>query len=219
MAEWNRNLQRNAAIKRLRSQGLSIRKIADTLNCSKSVVSYHCSDTNKLPYRHGGLNGTTKAKENWDNRIRLVCEEACSSWFELSQDPEFMGFLGIYWGEGNKARNRGGTGSVGVTNNDPYIIRVAYNNLYQLTTKRIIATIICYPKHDEKRCMKFWQSLMPEALIKIEQNKDKRSKQKWSDSCEYGRCQLRFSDWELFWKITTWLDCWKKKLKDLNNDQ
>lgn len=33
--------------------------------------------------------------------------------------------------------------------------------------------------------------------------------------CEYCRVKLDSSDFRLFWKINTWIDCWKRELDGL----
>lgn len=210
--EWKKNKERNQKIKELRANGKSVREIAKTLCCSKSTVSYYCRGTDRLPQKYGG-NGGLVVQQEWQERIDEICDKARIDWLLLRLDPQFMGFLGIYWGEGFKAKSKGRrTGTIGITNNDPMIVKAAVNYLQPLTNSTIGAIIIYYPSHNKQKCERFWKQLLPGITIKIQKNTDERSQTKWSDSCKWGRCRVRFSDFELFWRITTWIDCWRDEL-------
>ena len=72
----------------------------------------------------GGIAGKTK----WDVRKRCVIDEAKGEWNKIKTDPEIMGFLGLYWGEGSKRQK-----TISIVNNDPGIIKVALDVFHMLT--------------------------------------------------------------------------------------
>jgi len=214
MAEWKKNKDRNARIKELRANGMSVREIAKELNCSKSSVSYHCKGTTNNTRKTNNLPGSKKAKEIWENRIQDVCADARARWDELKSDPVFMGFLGIYWGEGNKASGSSeiGTGVVGITNNDHQLVLKVCDQLRTMTIKNLKADVIFYRNHNPVKCKKFWQDLLPYVSISMRENTDIRSKIEWSGRCQNGRFQLKISDWRLYWRLITWINCWKESV-------
>ncbi len=199
--EWNKHKDRNRKIKELRATGWSVREIAAELQCSKAIVSYHCKGTEKLPGKQGGDGLITKIE--WQRKIEAIKEQAKKEWEQLQYNPSFMGFLGLYWGEGNKNK------VVGVTNNDPHVIRIAYENFVKWTNKVIVATITYYPLHDREICDPFWKQLLPTAELKFRNNTDKRSQARWCDRCKWGACCMRVSDYSFYWRLITWIECWK----------
>lgn len=216
MAEWARNKDRNRHIRELRSIGHSVREISRLIGCSKSTVSYHCRGTARLPFKAGadGINGGNAIKQIWADRIDAICAISKEEWSTVRTDPKTMGFLGLYWGEGNKARRKDGTGTgqIGITNNDPQLVKFVYDFLRPMTSATASADIIYYPLHIEADCKEFWSRILPDVMIQTKANTDDRSNIIWSDRCKWGRCCLRISDYHLFWKIITWVDCWRSEI-------
>lgn len=202
-----KNSERTAEIKRLRGEGKSIREIEKLLGCPRSVVSYHCKGTPKLPQKHSPA-GTKGNKKAWQNRVDQVVAAAKSEWPQYRTDPDFMGFLGLYWGEGGKA-----TKSIAsVTNNDPLIVSVACRWFQRLSDRAPFAQIVYYDSHNVDECQAKWDVSLPGVKLLLRANSDKRSKSKWCQRCPYGRCKLSVCDYRLYWRLMTWLDCWREEL-------
>lgn len=201
------NIERNAEIRRLRNEeGKSIREIVKILECPKSVVSYHCHGTKRLPQRSSGQ----PAQRQWQKKIDAVIEEAKAEWPDRFSNPKFMGFLGLYWGEGHKAKSiKGSTGPVGVTNNDPKLVGFMYQWFRILSPVQPHGVVTYYSGHKLDECQSVWELHLPAANLKFKANTDQRSGSDWCERCPYGRCMLRLSDYRLYWRLVTWLDCWK----------
>lgn len=224
MSEWNKHKKRNEQIRRLRREGHTIKEIVSVVGCAKSVVSYHCKnieitprvrrkqmENKTFPHQHLGFKSASK---RWNQLKNSVREQAVAEWESVRTDPLMMSFLGLYWGDGHKRAGAAKTSVVGVTNNDYYFILAAYQCLVKLTDKVLTASITYYPSHDKDECREFWSKLLPEARIKMYSVKDQRisPSEEILPCCQYGRCTLRVSDWALWHKIMSWLDCWKKDL-------
>lgn len=218
--EWERHRERNATIKSLRQKGWSVKAIAKHVGCSQSVVHYHTSrmsvancqrytDTTaaRLALKASGIKPTNK--KYWAAERAKVVKQALERWPAVRSDPVMMGSLGLYWGEGNKT-----CGNIGVTNNDPLVIKACYLMLRKLhPTMAMVANIRCYDGHDLKACERFWSTLLPAAIVRAKRWTDRRSEGKWCDRCQYGSCALRCNHFETYWSIITWIDCWKEELK------
>ncbi len=202
-----KNSERTVEIKRLRSEGKSIREIEKLLGCSRSVVSYHCKGTPRIAQKHSTA-GTEGNRRAWQSWVATVVQSAKEEWQRMRGDPAFMGFLGLYWGEGGKA-----TKSIAsVTNNDPLVIAVACRWFQRLSDRTPFAQAVYYASHDVEACRTQWEAVLPGVKLILKANADNRSKAKWCQRCPYGRCKLSVCDYRLYWRLMTWLDCWKEEL-------
>ena len=194
-------------IKDLRLNGLSLNQIVDELNIGKSTASKYCKGLRPNNPNRKGCNkhATLAAKKKWKNRIDQVVLEAKNEWDSIKQRPDVMGFLGLYWGEGYKY------GSIGITNNDPDIIRIAFKFFRIFDPhKTIKITIIYYDSHNEEECYNFWKAIFDNNIsIKIMKNTDVRSKSEFDIRCPHGRCMVRYNNWKIYHKIITWINCWR----------
>jgi len=224
MAEWEKNKNRNEKIRELRRNGYSIPSIATQLQCSKSTVSLHCrgiqlTKSQKIVLkRNEDINrrnlwkGNKSASKIWENKRNAAKQIARVEWMAAKNDPITMAFLGLYLGEGSKA-HKGKTGVVGMTNNDPFVIKFFYEFIINKITNAPQAEIRCYKSHNKDECKKFWQNLLPKARIRICDVYDKRVKDlnQPHERCKHGACSLRIGDYKLWHKIMTWLECWKSE--------
>lgn len=215
MAEWKAFRSRNKRIRQLRQNGYGLREISSILNCPKSTVKYYAdrisvsSDKSRALKRikENAENGRLAGELKWKRRKEEITKESKKDWATLKNDPRFMAFLGIYWGEGFK------TGHIGIVNNDPSMILAGLLAFKRLNPEsHVVATIFCYPDHQKTECANFWMNLLKGAEIRIRNVSDKRSGKKPHKS-PHGLCRLEYSDWRTFTKIMTWLECWKQDLK------
>lgn len=199
---------RSNRIKQLRSTGLSIPKIAKRLKCAKSIVSYHCknvklSDEQVVTLKN---NSTTTSKYasainklNWDRAKAKSSNEADKEFKELSKNPDFMLFLGLYWGEGNK---RGST--IGITNNDPGVILISLKWFKYFSPNSNFETIIkCYPEQDQNKCAKYWSDILKLPIKTMPKPWLGKHRKIYS---KRGLCVLRFNNWKFRTKLLRWLE-------------
>lgn len=216
--EWTKYKGRNKKIKSLRRKGKSMKDIAKMLNCGKSMVSYHCqgirisnSQRRKLIERVSlnALNGSRHAKLDWDDKKAKVISAAKDEWPSVKNNPEMMGFLGLYWGEGTKR-----SGNISIVNNDEGIILASLKVFKKLDPEANITCVVkCYPDHDKEKCREFWYDLL-KLDIKVRDKKlVGKTRRHYSKN---GLCVLQFSNWQVYHKILTWINCWREELKSIS---
>lgn len=201
------------AIKNYRRDGHSYNDIKSLLKIvPKSTIIHHCKNVsilnkdriqNKLKAYYFSLKTFNKSaiisKEKWKLAKKSIAQEAIIEFKKLKHNPDFMLFLGLYWGEGNKRSN-----TVGLANTNPAIIKIAYNYFSKLTTKKIVLNVTYYPDHDKTKLKATWSKFVPCIIKMIDITKyDTRIGKK--KHAEYGIARLEISDWKLRTKILTWL--------------
>lgn len=212
MTEWKRNMKRNSRIRELRKKGYSIPEIARKLNISKSTTSLHCKNVTienpermKKRIKENGMNGCKAAKKKWDDKKTEIKKLAEKEWTLIRKDPEMMGFLGLYWGEGSK-RN----GKVEIVNNDYGVILAAIKIFERLCPdKNFEITVKYYPEQKPEQCRKFWEKILRKPIRLREKKWLGKTRRIYSIN---GLCTVRFSDWSTYTRIVTWLNLWKKEL-------
>jgi len=191
-------------IRDLRIKGLSLKAICKGLKMSKSTVSLYIKGLRKNNKCIGGANGTAQImKTKWNKKRQEVINLAIKEFPEIRKDPDMMLFLGLYWGEGCKSENH----SIGVTNNDPDVIKLCHKMFRKLSpNNKIAVTIHCYPSHNKNICKKFWKELLNEN-VEIKDAVDQRSipLEFIHPRCLYGRCVVRYGHFEVYWRIITWI--------------
>ncbi len=217
--EWKSNLERNALIRKMREDGHTIGEVREATGASKSVISYHFNQTvvldeERLASRLKHVNrararnlasASLKYKQNWDERKAIIREDAVKQWDSLKFDPSFMGFLGLYWGEGNKS-----TTDVGIVNNDPGVIAAAISYFLKFDPEANLSIVIrCNPDQNQKESQEFWEKALNREVSV--QPKDWIGKIVRSRS-PHGICTVRYSSWETRCKILAWIDCWRAEL-------
>ena len=201
-------------IEQLRKDGHSVKEIATIVGCSNTTSSRYCKgikveNLQRLEERYQKSRGNlAKGRVHWKTIKEDLSKLAAKQWPTVYKDPQMMLFLGLYLGEGYKHSTQ-----VGVTNNDPIIIKLCYDVFRKLTDKKIAIEIICYSSNNKKESKKFWENLLQEE-VRIKENCDKRSQdlKKPHPKCKYGRCVVRFNDLQAHCKIMTWIDCLKNEI-------
>lgn len=186
----------------LRMSGLSLRAICKGLKLPKSTVSSYISGIRKNNLLQSVTNGQV-VRTIWQKRRAQVVAEAEREWLTVKHNSQMMLFLGLYWGEGCKASK-----SIGVTNNDPNIIKVCYDILVKMSPgKKIRVYVYCYPSHNKNICRRFWINLLGISNVIINDAKEQRSVplKFIHPRCLYGRCSIRYGHFELYWRIMTWI--------------
>ena len=166
---------------KLRSQGLSIRKIAETLSVSKSSASYWCKNIVLSPpqikklkdqQRRAGIraliNATeTKRRERLE-KIKKLGHQGKKDVGVISKRDIFICGLALYWGEGYKK----GNDEVGFTNSDPEIIKffiMWLEKIYGIKIKDLIlrVSINQIHKYREKAILKYWTNVTQVSLAQF----------------------------------------------------
>ncbi len=134
-------------LKKLYSQGQSMKKIAHNFGCSEHKIAY------------------------WMNKLKIVRRsrsEANYMLYNPNGDPfkikndlglaetMLLGLaLGIYWGEGDKMSHH----QVRVTNTDPNMLKVFIRflvEIYGVSLEKIRYSIVCFNDSDPKEAEEYW---------------------------------------------------------------
>ncbi len=204
MAEWSRHRDRNATIRLLRQQGVSTAEVARRLRCSKSVVSYHASGVRVVQKVNGKVGGEA-TKLDWERKKAAIAALAKANWPKVKCDPALMEFIGLYWGEGNKASS-----AVGIVDSDPGVIKAAFEIFRKYCPKTEIKAVVrCYNDQNKQKCRAFWESILGITVKPTDKTwtgKLKKSK------VRFGVCVLCLSNWEFKTTIMTWLNLRREEL-------
>jgi transcriptional regulator with XRE-family HTH domain len=206
MLGYKTSVERIADIKKARLNGYSLKQICKMFNMSKSTVSGYIQGLRK----NNPTSGSGRyMKELWQNRYSKIMQEALIEFEKIRIDPEMSLFIGLYWGEGSKANKH-----IGITNNDPSIIRLCYKIFRKFSPHKMISiTIFCYPDHNKEDCERFWKALLNVETVSIRDALDQRSKPATARvraRCPFGRCEMRYCHCEFYWRLMTWLKCFKE---------
>jgi len=221
MVAWLKNIDRNGQIKQLRAKGWSLADICKATGCSKSMASYHCRGIVQKPskarvanrlkkIKQNGLKASAQSRANWQAKTDAIIKIAEDSWPAVRQDPELMGFLGVYWGEGTKRASSGKTPTISVVNNDPALIKFCLRVFKRLHPQaRIDVRVRTYPEHDKDQAIAYWEKMT--GLPVKWRRKDWLGKLRRCYST-HGTCTIRFSHFETAWRILTWLRLWREEI-------
>ena len=205
-------------IRNLRRNGEPIKRIASRLDCSPSTAKKYTNGlkiVNTTRYRNI-INQTKKnnaykaskaAQTKWHQNRESVKQQARLEWSKTKQNPLLLALVALYAGEGYKGTAK----YISISNNNPKIIKLAFKALRYLDPNVLItATITYYKSHNKKLCKDHWIQLFDSNVkIVMRKNTDSRSKDLVvpHPRCPYGRCDLRYSKFDTYWKIMQWIDC------------
>ena len=164
-----KTLERDKA-QSMRRNGISITKIANAIDVSKSTVSYWCRDIvlNKQQLarllsisKHAGQASLIRiAETRRTERIKATknaSQKGAKDVGNLTQRDIFMIGLALYWGEGYKSGNE----ECGFTNSDPNIIRVYIHwlmSIYKIKRDDLILRVSINKIHQHRKqsVLAFW---------------------------------------------------------------
>lgn len=190
-------------IKDMRMSGMSVKDIWKNTEYGLATVSKYCKGLREPNPGSGYLHAYKATHANklaWDRRKAAVRKEAAVDFDYLKKDPDWMFFIGLYWGEGNKRAS-----SVGIANGDVDFLRICYEQIKKLTDKEIRLEIRYYEDHDPDALLKEWSSRINADRFNIRKITDPRSGKK-KGKLVHGIGYLKVDDWKLKNKIMTWID-------------
>lgn len=143
-------------------------------------------------------------RQNHQNEIEKVQDEAIILLPVLMENPLFVTGLMLYWGEGDKVLKNG---LVRLSNTDPELIKTFLKfllELMEIDIKRIRVQVILYPDLNPVTTVGYWSSFLGLPLTHFHKSALIQGKTKNRHS-EYGICVLGVSDTKLKLRILTWL--------------
>ena len=184
----------------LRRKGHTIKEITKILGCSKTTASNYArlakltkkqiNDLDRQKRERTKDNAHKMSEINrlrWEEKRNKIKSEAIVEWEEIKNKPGFLGFLGLYWGEGKKRNGTKKTSNIVVANTDPDIIRKC-KLFFDRYDPKYYCYVTCYEDHDPNFIMNFWEKVTGcEIRLTIKKSTtNKRSK--------YGICYLGFNN-------------------------
>lgn len=216
--------------RKLRREGMSIKKIAKLLRVSKSSSSLWCSDISlskkqtrdlnenrnlvTLPGRIKGMEMNKKKRLDSMKSARLESEQMLA---KISERDLLLLGLGLYWAEGSKTRSS----RLSFTNSDPKMIRIMMNffgKIFQIDKSRIFPRVAINESHKERelKVVKFWSDILGvpiEQFRKTSFIKTKLKKIYENHDTYYGTITIRIEKSTNIWyKILAGIDILKETL-------
>lgn len=201
--------------RRLRSEGISVRSIAETLGVAKSSVSGWVRDIELSAEQRELLqrNLTNRAKYSATmsalrvKRLAAWRDEADAQYEAWKHDPRFAFGLGLYAGEGHKTK----PAMIGMTNCDPRIIAqsIKFYEFIGVARPQIKMEIFLHPSLCEQTALDFWgaQTGLPATqFAKVRQKVSGSSKGVTQRRQNYGICTVAVYSTSLHYKMMRWLD-------------
>jgi len=173
-------------IKLLRQKGYSLPEIKKEVKISHGSVFRYIQGIEILPkYRqawHSKRGGSLKRMKIAQQKAK---ENALKSINKLSEKEKLIFLSALYWGEGSK-------GDFGLSNSDPYLIRVFVQglvNIFNVTKDRLRISIRIYKDLDKNKCLYFWSRItgVPvEKFVSVDVLDGKKM-----GKLPYGMCRIR----------------------------
>ena len=173
-------------IKLLRQKGYSLPEIKKKVGVGHGSVFRYIQGIEILPeYRriwHSKRGGSLKRMEIAQQKAK---EKALKSINKLSEKEKLIFLSALYWGEGSK-------GDFGLSNSDPYLIRVFVQglvNIFNVTKDRLRISIRIYKDLDKNKCLYFWSRItgVPvEKFVSVDVLDGKKM-----GKLPYGMCRIR----------------------------
>lgn len=212
---------------KLRKQGSSYRKIANSLNIPKSTLSYWFSNkkwsdkvknTNTLKSRKDNSNRMHKlsmiAKKNREDLYHKMREQAGRSFRDNCKDTLFIAGLMIYWTEGDNMLENG---QIRVANSDVMMLRYYYLFLQKYfvdVIDKVRMYLVLYPDLNDNKCKKYWSNEVGISLDRFYKSQYIIGHSK-KRILKYGTATVIISNRAYKEKIIKWIDLYKEKIKEM----
>lgn len=145
------------AIKKLRYQGYSLPEISVSLDIRRTTVFRYMKNApigaEYLSEWKGKRGGSKKRMQRKEEKS---LEEAQIAMANLTIRERKLFLAALYWAEGSK-------GDFGLSNTDPYLIKVFVNGLrevFEISEDRLRISIRIYEDLDREACLDFWSEVV-----------------------------------------------------------
>jgi hypothetical protein len=192
----------------MRQANKSLDEIAESLNLNKSTVYYWIKDIEaSITRRPCSKAASIKNRNTWAARRQNFYDDGLREYPILSTNKLFRDFIILYICEGYK-RNRN---SVGITNSDPIVIKLAYDVMLPLTPKTPFFEVQVHLDNNVEDVKKFWGNLLGinSEIIKVYTRKINMTNR--NGRLPHGIFSVKYNNTEFRSKIQSWIDCLKKE--------
>lgn len=200
----------------LRSQGLSIKEIAQQLRVTKSSVSVWVRDVlltieqKKRLAKNGVSYAVVEQRrrtrlENEKARKELIMEDAAKEvGSAVADDLKYLGAM-LYWAEGGKTQSM-----VRFTNSDPEMIKLMmrfFREICEVSEEKFKGYIHIHPHLDYKKAEQYWSLLTSIPLTQFFKTYriPNKSSQNKRQTLPYGTLDIYVCDVKLFLRILGWI--------------
>lgn len=209
----------------LRTQGVSMGEIAETLGVAKSSVSYWVRDVPLTSEQRIRLNRNGHSIDaiekrriarlaNTKKRRQKLMAVAAKEVPTLAQDVLWCIGVALYWGEGGKTQQ-----TARLANSDPAIIKLAmrfFRETCNVPEEKFRGHVHTFSHTNAKKAEEYWSNIsgMPRnRFYKTYIKQSSASKQK-RNTLPYGTFQVYVHDSEFFFRLMGWI----KKIKELGEN-
>lgn len=203
----------------LRTQGLSLREIAERIECAKSSISEWVRDISLTPEqierlelkqdraRAKAANHPNSPKQKWD-RIRNNIIDTGIKEIPPKYSLATLKLIGavLYWAEGYKAS----VNMVNFSNSDPNMIVLMmhfFRKVCKVPENKFRGVVHIHPHLDKNKALKFWSEISGIPLSQFHKTQfgiSKASKHK-RDTLPLGTFRIVICDTRLISKIKGWI--------------
>ncbi len=215
-------IQKNIAIQ-MRRNGKSYKEILEKVLVSKSTLSLwlrHIELTNEQKHRLyftlKQKNAYRLAKENQNKKTQAIVQTkllALNEFNSLEKNNFFIAGLMLYWAEGDKSKD---VEMVKFSNSDPEMITYMmgwFRQICHVAEKKFHIALHIHELQNEAYLKKFWSLKTNVPDSQFIKTWITESTLKFKHKPLYkGTCSIRIYDKNLFRKITTWIECFVKKV-------
>ena len=192
----------------MRKANKSLNEISESLNIKKTTVYYWIKDIEAHILRRPCTKASAKrTRDIWAERRQNAYNQGLEEYPALSKTPFFRDFVLIYICEGYK-RNRN---SVSVINTDPQLIKMTFNIMKSLTTKRPGFQLQLHLDNDPEEAIAFWGTLLDINPLEIKIYTRKTNMTNRVGRLSHGIFCFRYNDTFFRIRIQAWIDCIKKE--------
>lgn len=162
-----KSVEKERAIE-LRKKGLSYREILKEVLVAKSTLSLwlqsvglskkqrqRLTEKRLLAARRGAQKRHQTRMENWE-RIKY---EAAKEILQLTKRERWLIGIVLYWGEGSKEKEYGGTTNIKFSNSDPLMILLFcqwLKDFFNISKERVTYELYIHERADWQRAKKYW---------------------------------------------------------------
>lgn len=210
--------------KKLRSEGRSIKDIAQTLNVSKASVSLwvrniELSQTQRKLLSRKGHSVEVIEKRRKSRLAReeekraAIMNEASRNIAYISEKELFLTGIALYWAEGGKTRR----GPIRLANGDPAIIQTMmrfFREICKVPESKFRGHIHIHPHLDYKEAELYWSLIanIPLSQFFKTYRKPNKSSSNKKDTLPYGTFEIYVCDTQLFFRMKGWIQGLTKQL-------
>jgi hypothetical protein len=203
----------------LRKKGKSYNEIANTLNLSKSTISYwlaDCLESRSIKEsltqenrKKSGIRIGQYSKERWQAYRESAKQEAIEQFPKFLKNPLFIAGIMLYWGEGDSKQKN----PLRLSNTSGRMVNIFTNFLRVIMgvhADKIKLGIILYPDLSDEYCREYWINVSGLSANNFNKTQFIRGRHP-TKRLSHGICMIVVNSRYQKIKMLTWIDIFSKQ--------